>query len=240
MDLKDKVVVVTGASSGIGREFARVLVGRGSRVFGLARGEGKLNDLQEELGDRFKPVRCDVQDEASVKQAFSAILKDAGRIDALINNAGIGLFGEVEEIAVDEWDDLMATNVRGVFLCSRAAIPAMKEQNSKSGFGGYIINVASIAGLLGNPKMSLYNASKFAVRGFSESLMKEVRSDGIKVSCIFPGSIETDFGDSGRSTGGSTNKMTPQDIASTILHLLETGDNYLISEVTMRPLRPKG
>jgi len=237
MDLKDKVAVVTGASSGLGLQFSRSLVERGMYVFGLARSEDKLQDLARELGDRFTPVRCDVRLEADVDAAFTRVEQDAGRLDVLVNNAGLGFRGDAVDTPSDTWDTLMETNARGVFLCARRAVPTMARQNEQNGFGGYIVNIASIAGLLGNPTLSAYNASKFAVRGFSEALMKEVRGDGIKVTCMYPGSIETNFS----QTSGqhiSSNAMTPQDLASTLIHLLETSDNYLISELVMRPLRP--
>ena len=239
MDLKDKAVVVTGASSGIGRAFSEAIAEKGADVYGLARSTDKLADVRGKIGERFHPVECDVREEEQVKRAFKEVIDEAGRLDVLINNAGLGKFGPVDELELDAWDVQMETNLRGVFLCTRAALPQMKKQNEASGFGGYVINIASIAGLLGNPKLSAYNASKFGLRGFSEALMKEVREDGIKVSCVYPGSIDTGF--SGTSGGGgSANPMTPEQIASTVLHLLETPDNYLISEVVMRPLRPKG
>ncbi|HEX7070048.1 MAG TPA: SDR family NAD(P)-dependent oxidoreductase, partial [Rhodothermales bacterium] len=109
----------------------------------------------------------------------------------------------------------------------------------QTGFGGHIVNIASIAGLLGNPNLAAYNASKFGVRGFSEALMKEVRDDGIKVTCVYPGSVETGFSVI-TNPAVSTHKMLPEDIASTVVHVLATRDNYLISEVVMRPLRPRG
>ena len=237
MDLQDKVAIVTGASSGIGRAFAEYLLERGAVVYGFARGRERLNETAEDLGDAFHAVQCDVRDEKQVGDAISQAASEAGRIDVLINNAGIGKFGSVAELSVDDWDAGMETNARGVFLCTRAVVPHMRKQNESSGFGGHIINIASIAGLLGNPNLSAYNASKFAVQGFSEATMKELREDGIKVTCIYPGSIETSFASSGSST---TNKMTMDDIASTVVHVLETDENYLISEVVMRPLRPKG
>lgn len=239
MDLKDKAVVITGASSGLGRAFSEAIAEKGADVYGLARSTDKLRNVREEIGERFHPVECDVREEDQVKAAFEQIVDEAGRLDVLINNAGLGRFGPVEELDVEQWDVQMETNLRGVFLCTRAAVPQMKKQNEASGFGGYILNIASIAGLLGNPNLGAYNASKFGLRGFSESLMKELRGDGIKVSCVYPGSIDTGFSiSSGRS--GSANPMTPEQITSTVLHLLETPDNYLISEVVMRPLRPKG
>ena len=165
------------------------------------------------------------------------MISESGRVDALINNAGVGKFGRVDELPLEDWDVAMETNARGVFLCTRAVVPQMRRQNEESGFGGHIVNIASIAGLLGNPTLGAYNASKFAVRGFSEAIMKELRDDGIKVTCVYPGSIETNFSSTG---SGTTHKMTIDDIASTIMHILETDNNYLISEIVMRPLRPRG
>ena len=239
MDLQDKVVVVTGASSGLGRAFSQAIAEKGAQVYGLARSTDKLADVQSAIGERFHPVPCDVREEEQVKKAFGQIIDEAGRLDVLINNAGLGKYGPVDELELGEWDVQMETNLRGVFLATRAVLPQMKKQNEASGFGGYVINIASIAGLLGNPNLSAYNASKFGLRGFSEALMKEVREDGIKVSCVYPGSIDTGFSNTSGG-GGSANPMTPEQITSTILHLLETPDNYLISEVVMRPLRPKG
>lgn len=239
MTLQDKVAAVTGASSGIGLAIARALVDHGMRVYGLARRLDRMQEIRAEIGDAFNPIRCDVRDAASVERGFEQVLDDAGRLDVLINNAGLGRYEEVANLSPADWDVQMETNARGVFLCTRAVIPQMKRQNESSGFGGYIINVASIAGLLGNPNLSAYNASKFAVRGFSEALMKEVRDYGIKVTCIYPGSVDTSFSMGSRG-GGSTNKMVPEDLASTIVHLLQTRDNYLISELVMRPLRPRG
>ena len=239
MDLADKVAVVTGASSGLGRHLAAALIDRSAHVFGLARSTDKLNALRDEWGDHFHPVSCDVRNEDQVNATFETIRNEGGRIDVLINNAGLAQFGPVDEQSTDEWDVQQDTNVRGVFLCTRAAVPTMKQQNADSGFGGHIVNIASIAGLLGNPNISAYNASKFAVRGFSEAIMKELRDDGIKVSCVYPGSIETEFFDvAGASM--TDNPLQPKDVAETVLHLIEMPDNHLISEVVMRPLRPRG
>lgn len=239
MDLQDKVAVVTGASSGLGWSFSQALVKKGATVYGLARNTAKLAALQVELGDRFHPVHCDVRDEEQIDNAFDGIVDDAGQLDVLVNNAGLARRGNVTELSGDDWDVQMDTNARGTFLCSRRAVPVMARQNKSSGFGGHIVNIASIAGLLGNPGLSTYNSSKYAVRGFSDALMKEVRDDGIKVTCIYPGSVDTNF--AAISGGGiSPNAMTADDLAETLIHVLETSDNYLISELVMRPLRPRG
>jgi NAD(P)-dependent dehydrogenase (short-subunit alcohol dehydrogenase family) len=234
MNLQDTVCVVTGASRGLGHHFAQTLTQRGATVYGLARSADDLHDVRDDLGDAFHPVECDVRSEGNIQRAFQTVTEQAGRLDALVNNAGLGRFDDVADASAEDWDTMIETNLRGTFLCARAALPAMKAQNEKSGFGGHIINIASIAGLVGNAGLSGYNASKFGVRGFSLALMKEVREDGIKVSCVYPGSVETSFGD------GPENPLQPADVAQPVRHLLETPDNYLISELVVRPLRPKG
>ncbi len=235
MNLRNKIAVVTGASSGLGREFARHLAGHGSSVYGLARRLNRLKSLEAEIGSAFMPVECDVTDEVSVQDAFSGL----DQVDILINNAGLGRFAPVDAQTKEDWTIQMDTNLTGVYLCTRAVVPIMKMQNQQTGFGGHIIHIASVAGLVGNANLSAYNATKFGLRGFSEATMKELRSDGIKVSCICPGSVATEFGRIAGSPG-APNPMQPEDIASTVIHVLQSPDNYLISEVVMRPLRPRG
>jgi NAD(P)-dependent dehydrogenase (short-subunit alcohol dehydrogenase family) len=237
MDLTHAVAVVTGASKGLGAHMSRTLVEQGSTVYGLARSTDALHALQDALGDAFRPVSCDVRKEAQVESAFDTVTAEAGRLDVLINNAGLGQFGPVDDLDTDAFDVQMDTNVRGVYLCTREAVPTMRAQNEETGFGGHIVNIASIAGLLGNPNISAYNASKFAVRGFSESVMKEVREDGIRVSCLYPGSVETNFFDVA-GVDMTENPLQPEDVAATVQHVLESPANHLISEVVMRPLRP--
>lgn len=239
MDLTSSTIVITGASAGLGRRFSRDLAAAGARVFGLARRTNRLDALEDELGDAFTGLECDVADEQSVDRAFEHITEASDRIDGLINNAGFGRFGPIDEISTKEFDRLLQVNVRGIFLCTRRAVPVMKRQNAAAGFGGHIVNIASIAGLIGNPNIGAYNASKFGVRGLSESMFKELRGDGIKVTCLFPGSIETEFFDRADASMTS-NPLTPEHISSTMLHVLRTPENYLISEIVMRPLRPKG
>jgi len=208
MSLRNKVAVVTGASSGLGREFAKHLVRHGSRVYGLARRLDRLQSLESEIGSEFKPVECNVTDETSVKEAFSGL----DRIDILINNAGLGRYATVDAQTKEDWDLQMDTNLTGVYLCTREVLPLMKTQNKQTGFGGHIIHIASVAGLVGNANLSAYNATKFGLRGFSEATMKELRDDGIKVTCVCPGSVATEF----QSVAGSSGASTPCD--QRILH----------------------
>ncbi|MXW84150.1 MAG: SDR family NAD(P)-dependent oxidoreductase [Rhodothermaceae bacterium] len=235
MDLSGKIAVVTGASSGLGSEFAQHLVRRGSTVYGLARRVDRLKLLESQLGTKFNPVECDVTDETAVELAFSGL----NHIDILINNAGLGRFSAIDAQTKEDWDAQIDTNLTGVYLCTRVVVPRMKAQNEQTGFGGHIINIASVAGLVGNANLSAYNATKFGLRGFSDATMKELRGHGIKVSCVCPGSVATEFGRVAGSSG-APNPMQPEDIAATVIHILESSDNYLISEVVMRPLRPRG
>ena len=235
MDLHDTVAVVTGASRGIGLATARALVDAGARVAGLARSDDDLARLAQALGERFAPVVCDVTDPEATQDAIDGVARDHGRLDVLVNTAGLGRFAEVDALSLDDWNVQVDTNLSGVFHCTRAAVPHMKAQGEARGAdetAGFIVNVASIAGLIGNPRLSAYNATKHGLRGFSDAIMKELRPHGIKVSCLYPGSVDTDFG------GGSSNPdaMTPESIAATILHVLRAPHGTLISEVVLRPM----
>src|SRR6056297_97644 len=235
MDIKGKVAVVTGASSGIGAEFSRKLVTFGATVYGLARSKDRLKELQKELGDRFIPVKMDVTEYGSVENWVQKTFNNGHSPDILINNAGLGLFGPVDEIPMKDWQTMIDVNLNGVFYLTRTIVPLMKAKRTHS----HIVNIASIAGLLGNPNLSGYNATKFAVRGFSESLFKELRYEKIKVSCMFPGSIATPFFDKAGGMDTHSNMMQPEDVADTLMHILKTPDNMLINEITMWPLNPK-
>jgi NADP-dependent 3-hydroxy acid dehydrogenase YdfG len=235
MNLSGKTAIVTGASSGIGTAFSHSLVQKGANVYGLARRQEKLQDIKEQLGNKFIPVQMDVTDADSLQSWVDSTFHKNNLPDALINNAGLGIFGNVEDMIPEEWNTMMRTNVDGVFYLTRLIVPLMKENPEHC----HIINIASVAGLIGNPQISGYNASKFAIRGFSEALFKELRYDKIKVSCMFPGSIATEFFEKASSGDTHSNMMMPEDVANTLIHLLETPDNYLINEVTLRPLNPK-
>lgn len=239
MNLSGKTAVVTGASRGLGLAISDLLVQRGAHVFGLARTLEDLQSAAERLGESFHPVPCDVSLRGEVQKAFREVDDVAGRCDVLVNNAGHGGHGRIEDLDEEKWESMIDVNLRGVVHCTRLAVPVMKQQNERDGFGGHIVNIASIAGLLGNPGISVYNMTKFGVRGFSDALMKEVRDHGIKVTCVYPGSIATDFF-AVAGTSGAPGAMSAHDVASTVVHIVETSPNYLVSEVMMRPLRPKG
>src|ERR1051325_11897159 len=133
---------------------------------------------------------CDVRDYEEVQALFEHTVEEFGGVDVLVNNAGVGFFGTVEQMSPEDFRAVLETTLFGVFYCCHEAIPQMKRRG-----GGYIINISSLAGVNAHPQMSAYNASKFGLNGFSEALMQEVRHDRIKVSYIMPGSVNTHFGD---------------------------------------------
>ena len=235
MNLKNKIAIVTGASSGIGAAFSEKLIDNGATVYGLARRLNKLNEIQEHLGDRFKPVEMDITQSDDLEKWMKKTFSGHHYPHVLINNAGLGYFGNVDELSLDEWKKMVDTNLNGVFYLTRLVVPLMKRSEEYS----HIINISSVAGLLGNPQISGYNATKFGLRGFSEALFKELRYEKIKVSTMFPGSISTQFFDNASGADTHPNMMHPSDVADTLIHLLETPDNLLINEITLRPLNPK-
>ncbi|MFU8812819.1 MAG: SDR family oxidoreductase [Balneolaceae bacterium] len=235
MKLDNKHAIVTGASSGIGAEFSKALVDKGATVYGLARSTDKLTNIRQILGDAFVPVPLDITRPDDVEAWIDETFSETHLPDVLINNAGLGYFGAVDSLTLEEWHTMVQTNLNGVFYITRKIVPLMKINDSVS----HIINIASVAGLVGNPQISGYNATKFGLRGFSEALFKELRYDGIKVSCMFPGSISTSFFDNAEGVDVHDNMLRAADVAQTLLHLLETPDNFLINEITLRPLNPK-
>lgn len=235
MNLDSKIAIVTGASSGIGAEFSKMLVENGTEVYGLARSTDKLKQLQKSLGDKFHPVTMDISNAEDLEEWVDDTFSRNHRPDILINNAGVMYSANVEDLTMNEWHTMINVNLNGIFYLTRLIVPLMKENEQTC----HIINIASIAGLLGNPTISGYNASKFGVRGFSEALFKELRYDGIKVTCVFPGSINTDLFDKIDGIENHPNMMKTTDISGTVKFLLETDDNFLINEITMRPLNPK-
>jgi len=188
MSSQERVVLVTGASSGFGRATAGLLAERGYRVYGTSRRPSP------DLPRGVQALAVDVRSDDSVASAVETVLHGAGRVDVLVNNAGSALFGESESTSVDEARDQLETNLLGVMRMVNAVLPSMRAQR-----GGRIVNVSSLAGLLGVPLMSLYSASKFAVEGYSESLRYELRPLGVWVTLIEPAFGRTGFADATRS-----------------------------------------
>ncbi len=233
MNLKNKTAIVTGGTKGIGRAIADALLLEGVSVCVSARNVEVIGRAAAASGEaREIMFPCDVRDDDHVRALIDYTVKEFGGLDILINNAGIGIFGTVEQTSPEDFRAVLETNLFGVFHCCRAAIPEMKKRG-----GGYIINISSLAGANPHPRMAAYNASKFGLNGFSEALMQEVSHDNIKVSYIMPGSVNTEFG--GDSPSDEKNwQLTPDDIARVVVDLLHHDDRALPSRIEIRPSRP--
>jgi NAD(P)-dependent dehydrogenase (short-subunit alcohol dehydrogenase family) len=236
MELSGKVAIVTGGSKGIGRSIAEALVREGVNVCISARSRSEIDKAVADLlalgGGRATGIVADVRNYAQVKSLVELTTIEFGGVDILVNNAGIGMFQTVEETTPDDFRAILETNLFGVFYCCHEAIPVMKKRG-----GGYIINISSLAGANPHPRMAAYNASKFGLNGFSEALMQEVRHDGIKVSYIMPGSVNTEFGGDTPSEDRSW-QLQPEDIARVVLDLLHHDERALPSRVEIRPSKP--
>jgi len=189
---------ITGSSRGFGREWAIAALERGDGVAATARDTGSLDDLVERFGDRILPLKLDVTDRAAVFDAVRTAHERFGRLDVVVNNAGYGQFGMVEEISEAEARDQIETNVFGALWVTQAALPYLREQGT-----GHILQVSSIGGISAFPNIGIYNASKWALEAFSQSLAQEVADFGIKVTLIEPGGYSTDWG------GSSAKHATP-------------------------------
>src|ERR1700761_5079416 len=184
-----KVIFITGASRGFGKLWAEAFLKRGDKVAATARDLNSLNDLSKKYGNALLPIKLDVTNRPAVFEAVEQAKRHFGRLDVIINNAGYGLFGAIEETSEKEAREQMEANFFGLLWVTQAALPILREQGS-----GHIIQLSSILGVAVLPVLGLYNASKFAVEGLSETLAAEVKGFGINVSLIEPGGFETDWG----------------------------------------------
>ncbi len=233
--INGKTAVITGGTKGIGFAIASALLEEGANVVISGRDDKGITKAIDSLsgGEKLIGIRSDVREEADVNLLIESCVDEFGGIDFLINNAGIGLFGKtVEEIEPEEFRFVIETNLFGVFYACHAVIPVMKKRG-----GGYIINISSLAGQNAHPRMSAYNASKFALNGFSESLMQEVRQDDIKVSYICPGSVNTEFGGD-KIEAAKAWQLQPTDLSQLVVDLLKFEHHCLPSKIEIRPSKP--
>lgn len=228
MEIPDKSAIVTGSSRGIGAAITKALLDEGMIVVGWNRTKPDLEH------DRFHFVKVDIADAAQVDQAFEKTQQLVGdEIHVLINNAGVGYKGATEEMSLSEWQRLFGINVHGLFYATRKVIPVMKSMQQ-----GHIINISSGAGTNGIAGMAAYCGTKHAVHGISHALHAELRSDGIKVTCLSPGSVHSQFAQEMGSPPSKTNKMHPEDIAYSVVHALKAHPNYHYVDMEVRPLQP--
>ena len=195
-----RVWFITGSSSGFGRLLAEQVLAAGEFVVATARDLAKVSDLERKYPDNAKAIRLDVTDKTQADEAVAQALAVFGRIDVLVNNAGYGLVAAQEEATEEEIQSQIDTNVYGVIHVTRAVLPHMRTQRS-----GHIVNMSSVAGLVGTPGLGYYNLTKFALEGMSEALAQEVAPLGIHVTAIEPGPFRTDF--AGRSAHFSPNEI---------------------------------
>lgn len=196
--MASKVWFITGSSKGFGRVWTEAALERGDSVAATARDPGTLADLVQRYGDRVAALKLDVTDKAAVKSAIAEAHKRFGRIDIVINNAGYGQFGAIEEISEQEARDQIETNVFGALWVTQAALPVMRAQGS-----GHIIQISSIGGVNAFPNVGIYHASKWALEGLSQALAQEVAEHGIHVTLVEPAGFSTDWG------GPSARHATP-------------------------------
>jgi 3-oxoacyl-[acyl-carrier protein] reductase len=225
------LAIVTGASRGIGYAIAAELARRHYRLALLARNQKPLEKATTKLAESAPAARafpCDVRDSARVGTTFEEILRWGGPAQVLVNNAGVGVFGAVHQLSDDDWDSNMNTNLRGVFLCSRAVAAQMIEQRA-----GYIINISSLAGKNAFAGGSAYCASKWGLMGLTYCMAEDLRKHNIRVSVICPGSVYTEF--SPHSGKDPKKMLQPGDVARAVGWLLDQEPQSFVSEIDLRP-----
>ncbi|TMW73430.1 SDR family oxidoreductase [Alteribacter natronophilus] len=227
--MKNKVVIVTGGARGIGKAVSKMLAEEeGTKVLAVAKHEKSLESLKEEASGIFG-YTCDVTDSEQVKNLIHRVMEDFGRVDVLVNNAGIGVWETVEEMSEENWDLQLNTNLKGVFLLSKHVFPVMKEQG-----GGHILNVASDLAYTSREKTGAYCASKWGLLGLSGSLLKEGAPYNIKVSTVSPGLVQTDFG--GVPAERKEEKgLKPETAAAHIVQALRTGEETGSVDIIVKP-----
>jgi 3-oxoacyl-[acyl-carrier protein] reductase len=235
--LKGKVGLVTGGSRGIGFAIARALLADGVHVAVTGRDEAHLlaaRPLLEAAGaGEVETLQADVRRYAEVERAITQAVARFGGLDIVVNNAGIGGLGNVDEMPPAQWAEILETNLTGVFNTCRAALPHLGRRG-----GGFIVNISSLAGKNPFAGGAAYCASKAGLNAFSEALMQEVRHSNIRVSYVLPGSVATGFS-GGDASSGADWKIAPEDVADVVLNLLHHDPRSLPSRVELRPSKPK-
>jgi 3-oxoacyl-[acyl-carrier protein] reductase len=236
--LAGKVAIVTGGSRGIGRAITAAFLSEGIHVGITGVNPGHLAEAEKALASArtagnatLNMFTADVRDHLAVESLLDETVRRHGGIDIVINNAGVGWFGDVESQEHDDWRRVIDTNITGLFNCCKAAIPHLRRRG-----GGWIINLSSLAGTNPFAGGAAYCASKAAVDAFSEALMQEVRHDGIRVSYVKPGSVNTDF--TGHADPSNEWKLRPEDVAQVVIDLVAHDQRSLPSRVEIRPSRP--
>jgi NADP-dependent 3-hydroxy acid dehydrogenase YdfG len=241
--LQSKVCVVTGASSGIGEATARRLAGAGASVALVARRGDRLEALAKEIekdGGKALPIKCDITDEGEARAAIEQAQSELGRLDVLVNNAGVMLLGPIQGADTSEWRRMVDVNVMGLLYCTYYALPIMRDQG-----GGHIVNVSSVAGRVARLGTGVYNATKWAVGAFSESLRQEAVHVNVRVTIIEPGMVETELADHTTSDMAKAaiaqmrsemkSPLQADDIAESIFYAVSQPQHVSVNEILVRP-----
>lgn len=237
MTLERSIALVTGAGRGIGKAIATTLARNGATVVLTARTTSDLEAVQKEIESSDGKALCipaDLTNDNQIEKLFDEVSSRFHRLDILVNNAGLGVFSPVKELSVDDFDAMWHLNVRAVFLCTQRAISVMEPQMS-----GIIVNVSSLAGKNAFVGGAGYSATKWALLGFSKTLMLEVRENNIRVITICPGSVDTSFSPQEKDPKRSEKILHPQDVADTVLAAIMLPERAMVSEIDIRPTNPK-
>jgi NADP-dependent 3-hydroxy acid dehydrogenase YdfG len=238
--LEGKVALVTGASSGIGEATAIALAAEGARVAIMARRQDRLEDLSKRIGrDRTLSIVGDVAIQVEAQSAINVTNERLGRLDILVNNAGLMLLGPIDEVDITDWQRMVNVNLLGLMYCTHAAVPIMKKQKI-----GHIVNISSVAGRICKGTSAGYNATKWGVGAFSESLRQSVSMDNIRVTIIEPGAVSTELTD--HITHAETKEviqgwvasmqvLTSEDIAASIMYAVTQPQHVNVNEILIRP-----
>lgn len=241
VELRGKAAIVTGGTRGIGRAIAQSLAEAGVSVAVASRNADDCaraaREIEQSTGGRARGIACDVRNAEACARLVEDTAATFGRLDILINNAGIGAFAPVADMDVATWDAVVGTNLNSLFYCTHAALPHLRTSGSAGSGVAWVINIGSLAGKNAFPKGAAYNATKFGLIGFSEALMQEVRYDGVRVSYIMPGSVATEFSHPSGRTDDDW-KVQPEDIAQIVIDLLSFPARTLPSRVEVRPSQP--
>jgi NAD(P)-dependent dehydrogenase (short-subunit alcohol dehydrogenase family) len=232
-----KTALITGGTKGIGLGIAKSLLSDGYNVAITSRTTESALKIAKDLGDKFSDrvigIGCDVRNFESQEKCVATVLKAFGSLDVVIANAGVGHFAPIEEMSIEKWNETIDINLTGVFYTIKSSLDALKNSE------GYFITIASLAGTNFFAKGSAYNASKFGLVGFTQSVMLDLRNHGIKVTTIMPGSVSTHFNDHTPSEADAW-KIQPEDLGQIVSDLLKINPRTLPSKIEVRPTIPGG
>ena len=232
-NLSDNIILITGASSGIGRGIARTLCHNGYKLILTSRSIEKLNQLKDELSDfseKIHLIACDMTNSDDIEDLYKKTL-EIGFVEYIISNAGLGRFESIDKMSIDDWDIQINTNLRPSFLIARLFVSQMKKNKR-----GHLVFINSVAGKYGHSFLNstAYVSSKYALKGFADSLRTELREHNVKVSSIYPGAIDTEFWDAINVDFPRDEMLSIDDLSETILHVIEAPNSSVIEDVVVR------